>query len=64
MKGKKGQTRAQEETDRKIFGFSLMLQRLPRLQLISFQVLSEPSASKQPFTQTISLETTLSSGIV
>lgn len=40
-----------------------MLLRLPRSQLISLQVLSGPSASKQPFTHTISLKTPLSSGI-
>lgn len=38
--------------------------RLPRSQLISLQLLSGPSASKQPFTQPISLKTTLSSRIV
>lgn len=49
---------------REIFRLSLVLLRLPRSQLISHQVLSGPSALKQPFTHTIRLKTTLSSGIV
>lgn len=55
---------SESERPSEIFLFEPGVHRLPRSQLISHQVLSGPSASKQPFTHAISLKTTLSSGIV
>lgn len=59
-KGRKRETGSRALSE--IFRFGLMLFCLLRSQLISLQVLSGPSASKQAFTHAIRLKTTLSSG--